>query len=209
MNHSSKQNGHNLLHCKNQYQKLELWNIWYSWHNSNIDTWLGNYTVGIGTYIMHVWCSLNISITSHEMILSDSVIPYRWSYLHVPAGDEALVLNVTGLEEVMGLLQHGAVSSRPLAASSVTVLPVTLRWALLPEPVAWSTPGTHFRGTGESCHGVCVVWLLSLPLPLLLHMGQVHSGLDGGWEKRPRVEMQVQAAAHQRLSAAMSLLVIS
>lgn len=87
--------------------------------------------------------------------------------------DEAFVLDVTDLEEVLGLLQHGAVSSRSLTASSLTVLPVTHGRALVPVSVPRSTPGSPFGGTGESCHGVCVVWLLSLPLPLLLHMGQV------------------------------------
>lgn len=83
--------------------------------------------------------------------------------------DEAFVLDVTDLEEVLGLLQHGAVSSRSLTASSLTVLPVTHGRALVPVSVPRSTPGSPFGGTGESCHGVWYGSAFSLSPPTPSH----------------------------------------
>lgn len=75
-------------------------------------------------------------------------------------GDEALVLDVTDLEEIMGFLQDGVLSHVP----ALTLPPVTLTFSRLftaPPPSPYSLGHRGGRGAGagagssKSCHGIC------------------------------------------------------
>lgn len=93
-------------------------------------------------------------------------------HLHVTSGDEALVLDVTRLEELVGLLQDGVLSHVSILACA------RLFSASLPLPRSPGRRGGRSTGggtrRGESCHGACEP-VNRRALPCVLHMSQVRA----------------------------------
>lgn len=78
---------------------------------------------------------------------------YQQPHLHVTSGDEALVLDVTHLEELVGFLQDSVVSHVPtLTCTRLFVAP-------LPVPCSLGHRAAHGiaggKGSSKSRHGFC------------------------------------------------------
>lgn len=127
---------------------------------------------------------------------------YHQPHLHVTSGDEALVLDVTHLEELVGFLQDSVLSHVPILTFT------RLFSASLPLPFSSGhRAGRSIGGdtrSSKSCHGICE----SVDMKRRFLRPSHEPGKDRGVEGRDPGEVELRAALHQRLSP-MSLIVIS
>lgn len=114
-------------------------------------------------------------------------------HLHVTSGDEALVLDVTHLEELACFLQYSVVAHIPTLTCSRFAAPLLL-------PYSSGRRAVRCIGGGmrkcESCHYFCK----SVAVRELFLRPSREPSADGGVEKRDPEEVEFLTAPHQRLS---------
>lgn len=132
--------------------------------------------------------------------LSQQSPSYQPPHLHITSGDEALVLDITHLEEFVGFLPDSVLSHVPVFRFT------RLFAASLPLPCCSSPHSGHCIGGStrgsKSCHDLSESVDECFPRP------SHEPGTDRGVEGRGPGDVELQPALHQRLSP-MSPFVIS